>query len=137
MVRMFVVLLTLSLSTFWIFSHYFWDVVDEVDDGIVNNVDTFGFTFNEIRVRVDIWIWMLCEHLVIVGLAVVVFLQEQRYRKATSVFLGLQLVDTVGFVLTYEDPLKYLPFTFNEVKILIFAITIANELRPWKTNAKE
>lgn len=136
--RLFIVLLTLSLSTFWLFAHYFWDVVDEVDDGIVNYVDTVGFAFNEIRIRVDTWIWMLCEHLVIVGLSVVLFLQERVYRKAMAVFLGLQLIDTIGWLLFYDDPLKDWPFTFNELKIGIFLLVVINEILPlWKTRESD
>lgn len=120
------------------FSHYFWDVVDEVDDGIVNNVDTFGFWFNEIRVRVDIWIWMLCEHLVIVGLSVVIFLQERLYLKPMAVLLGLQVIDTIGWLLFYDDPLKNWPITFNQLKIGIFLLAVVNEILPlWKTKKNQ
>lgn len=131
--RLFILLLTLSLSTCWMFAHYFWDVVDETDDGIENNVDTFGFAFNEIRIRVDTWIWMLGEHLVIVGLAVVIFLQEREYVKPMAVFVGLQVIDTIGWLLFYDDPLKDWPFSFNQLKIGIFLLAVLNEILPlWK-----
>lgn len=115
------------------FTHYFFDVDDT--DGYV---DTVGFLLDPVRIRVDTYIWMLCEHLVIVGLALVAALQELRYRRAVWVFVFLQGIDTVGWLLAYDDPLENWSLTFNEVKIVVFLIAIANELRPlWKTNAKE
>lgn len=130
MIRLFLLLFVLSLSTFFMFTHYFFDVDDS--DG---KVDTIGFWLNPIRIRADTYIWMLCEHLVIVGLAVVAVLQEGRYKKAVMVFVFLQGIDTVGWLLAYDDLLKDLPFTFNEVKIVIFIFTIGNELL-WNTTGK-
>lgn len=123
MVRLFILLLTLSLSTFFLF---------------VSSEVKVGFLLSDVVLSLDTFVWMLCEHLVIVGLALVVYLQEQRYKKAVVVFLGLQLIDTFGWLLAYDDILKDLPFTFNELKIVIFFVAIVNEKYPlWKTNEKK
>lgn len=120
--RLFIILFTLSCSTFFLF---------------VPKEGEIGFLFSDIVLTPDQYVWMLCEHLVIVGLALVVFLQEQKYKKAMAVFLGLQVADTVGWVLTYDDPMKGLPLTFNEVKIILFLFVIVYELQPlWKMKGR-
>lgn len=119
MVRLFILLLTLSLSVVFLF---------------FSKTKRIGFPFSDVILSLDTWVWMFSEHLVIVGLSVVLFLQERVYRKAIAVFLGLQLVDTIGWLLFYDDPLKDWPFTFNEVKIVIFLLAIVNDL--WKTRER-
>lgn len=122
MIRLSILLLTLSLSVVFLF---------------FSKTKKIGFAFSEVELAVDTWVWMLCEHLVIVGLAIVILLQEVRYRKAIMAYLGLQLVDTIGWMLFYDDPLKDWPFTFNELKIGIFLLAVINELSLWKTNEKK
>lgn len=122
MVRLFIILFTLSCSTFFLF---------------VPTEGEIGFLLSDIKLAPDTYVWMLCEHLVIVGLAVVIVLQERTYFKSAFVFLGLQMIDTIGWIIAYDDPLKDLPFTFNEVKIVIFFLAIVNEKYPlWKTREK-
>lgn len=121
--RLFIILFTLSCSTFFLF---------------VSKEGEIGFLFSDIVLKPDTYVWMLCEHLVIVGLAVVIFLQEREYKKPMAVFLGLQVIDTISWLLFYDDPLKDWPFTFNQLKIGIFLLVVVNEILPlWKTNEKD
>jgi hypothetical protein len=103
-------------------------------DFVIPNETPVGFLFNEIEIRADTYVWMLFEHLVIVGLSVVLFLQERKYVRAVAVFLGLQVIDTIGWILFYEDPLKDWPFSFNQLKIGIFLLAVINEMNLWKKN---
>lgn len=120
--RLFILLLTLSFSVFFKF--------------IPTDVKV-GFLLSDVVLFLDTYIWMLCEHLVIVGLALVAMLQEHKYKKAFIVYLFLQGIDTIGFVLAYGDPLEGFVITFNQLKIAIFGLAIFNELRPqWKTSEK-
>jgi len=121
MVRLSVLLLTLSLSVVFLF---------------FSKTKRIGFAFSEVELTLDTYVWMLCEHLVIVGLAVVVLLQERIYRKAISVYLGLQAVDTIGWMLFYEDPLKNWPFSFNQLKIAIFFLVVVNEMNLWTRKSR-
>lgn len=125
--RLFILLLTLSLSCAWIV------LPNKFTDEKEGENHKIGFVLDPIRIRVDTYVWMLCEHLVIVGQALVIFRQEKIFLRAMAVYLGLQLVDTIGWVLAYDDPLKGLPMTFNETKIFIFLAVILIELYPlWK-----
>lgn len=122
MIRLSILLLTLSLSVVFLF---------------FSKTKKIGFAFSEVELAVDTWVWMLCEHLVIVGLAIVILLQEVRYRKAIMAYLGLQLVDTIGWMLFYEDPLMNWPVSFNQLKIAIFFVVVVNELNLWKTKSQK
>lgn len=122
MVRLFILLLTLSLSVVFLF---------------FSKTKRIGFAFSEVELTLDTWVWMLSEHLVIVGLSVVLFLQERVYRKAIAVFLGLQGIDTIGWILFYEDPLKGWPVSFNQLKILVFSLGIINEMNLWPTKNRK
>jgi hypothetical protein len=125
--RLFILLLTLSLSCAWVV------LPDKYTDKEEGENHKIGFVLDPIRIRVDTYVWMLCEHLVIVGQAFVIFRQERVFLRAMAVYLGLQAVDTIGWVLAYDDPLKGLPFTFNVAKIFIFLAVIIIELYPlWK-----
>lgn len=123
--RRFILLFTLSCSTFWLWlpAKYRGESGDNY---------SIGFIFDDTRIRVDTYVWMLCEHVVIIALAVVLLLQETRYRFSVSCFLLLQIADTVGWVLSYDDPLQQTGFRFNELKIVLFIFAIITESL-WKT----
>lgn len=124
--RLFILLFIMSMSNFFLFVDWF-----------IPNETLIGFPFDEIEIRADTYVWMLCEHLVIVGLAVVLFIQEKEYKRPIAVFLGLQVIDTIGWLLFYDDPLKDWPFTFNQLKIGIFLLAVLNEMIPlWKRKSQ-
>lgn len=126
--RRFILLFCLSCSTFWL-------ILPAKYRGESGEKYSIGFLFDDIRIRVDTYTWMLCEHVVIVALAVVILMQETRYKLSVSIFLLLQLADTVGWVLSYDDPLIETGFTFNELKIVLFIFAIIIESL-WKTKRK-
>jgi len=126
--RRFVLLFALSCSTIWV-------ILPEKYRGESGNNYSLGFLFDEIRVRVDTYTWMLCEHLVIVALAVVILLQETKYRFSVTVFLFLQIADTVGWMLFYDDPLADFYIRFNQLKIVLFFLAIIIE-QLWKRTTR-
>lgn len=95
-----------------------------------------GFLLNdEMKLHYDAYVWLLGDKLVVVGIVYVLYLVEPRYRQALAVFLAIQIVDTVCWILNYSDPFK--PLTFNILKIAIFLVAIINERAPlWKKKDK-
>lgn len=90
---------------------------------------------DKIKLQTDTYVWLLCDKIVVVGIVYVLYLVEPRYRQALTVFLAIQIVDTVCWVLNYSDPFK--PLTFNILKIAIFLVAIINERAPlWKKKDK-
>jgi len=127
-VRRFILLFALSCSTFWL-------CLPEKYRGESGEKYTIGFLFDDIRIRVDTYTWMLCEHLVIVALTVYILIQERTYRFTASFFLFLQIADTIGWVLSYDDPLMETQFTFNILKIVLFIFAIIIET-VWNTTTR-
>jgi hypothetical protein len=85
-----------------------------------------GFLLNdEITLHYDAYAWLLGDKLVVVGIVYVLYLVEPRYRQSMAVFLAIQIVDTICWILNYSDPFK--PLTFNILKIVIFLYSILNE----------
>ncbi len=119
--RLYILLLTLAISTIFLFM----PVGGEV-----------GFLLNDkVKLQIDTYVWLLCDKIVVVGIVYVLYLVEPRYRQSMAVFLAIQIVDTVCWILNYSDPFK--PLTFNILKIVIFLVAIINERAPlWKTKGK-
>lgn len=87
-----------------------------------------GFILNdEVKLQIDTYVWLLCDKIVVVGIVYVLYLVEPRYRQSLAVFLAIQIVDTVCWILNYIDPFQ--PVTFNILKIVIFLYAISNEKR--------
>lgn len=110
-VRLYILLLTLALSTVFLFVPASGEV---------------GFVLNDkVKLQADTYVWLLCDKIVVVGIVYVLYLVEPRYRQSLAVFLAIQIVDTVCWILNYSDPFK--PLTFNILKIVIFLYSIINE----------
>lgn len=112
-IRLYILLLTLAISTIFLFVPASGEV---------------GFILNdEVKLQIDTYVWLLCDKIVVVGIVYVLYLVEPRYRQSLAVFLAIQIVDTVCWILNYIDPFQ--PVTFNILKIVIFLYAIANEKR--------
>lgn len=120
--RLYILLLTLAVSTFFLFVPASGEV---------------GFLMNDkIKLQTDTYVWLLCDKIVVIGIVWVLYLVEPIHRTALAVFLAIQIVDTICWVLNYSDPFK--PLTFNILKIVIFSVAIINERAPlWNTKGKD
>lgn len=89
-----------------------------------------GFILNpDVKLSYNQYFWFLCEHLIMVALAAIILDEAQTHKRLLAVFLFLQIASFVGFILSYDDPLKKYVITFNILKLVIFLCAIAFEFR--------
>lgn len=102
----------------------------------VPHIGKIGFILNpEVTLSYNQYFWMLGEHLIMVVLAAIIWDESQDYKDLTLVFLWIQVVDTIAFILSYDDPLKDYFLSFNFLKLLLFGFAIGIHL--WKIRSKE
>ena len=88
-----------------------------------------GFLYSDVVLDVEMWFYFLFEHLVPVILAIVILELEPRYRIAVTVFLVIQIIDTLDYILFYgERWTPYLP-TWNVLKVGIMGLAIFIDMR--------
>lgn len=123
MIKIWTLLLILAIST--LFIH-------------VPHEGQIGFILNpEVKLSYNQYIWMLCEHLIMIALAAVILDESADHRNLLMVFLWIQIVDLFAFVLAYTDPLKQYVITFNVLKLIIFLLAIViDRWKPWKQELK-
>jgi hypothetical protein len=106
-------LLTLTISTFFIH---------------VPHIGAIGFVLNpEVTLSYNQYFWMLCEHLIMVILALIIREESRDYRRLVEVYVMLQVLDVFAFILAYDDPFKDYYISFNMMKIIVFILAIAIE----------
>ena len=109
-------LLTLAISS--IFMH-------------VPHVGKVEFVLNpEVTLSYNQYFWMLCEHLIMVILALIIWDESDKYRDVIFVYVLIQIADTIAYMLAYNDPLKNYAITWNIGKTLVFGFAIA--YNKWK-----
>ena len=92
-----------------------------------------GFPFSDMRLHADTYVYFVMEHVIKVLLVVVIWELESRYRFAITVLLGLEVIDLIDFVLTYNTPwLKYV--SINTFKTAVFGLAVVYEKH--KSNGK-
>lgn len=77
------------------------------------------------------WIYFLFERLVVVGFAGVILLDATEYRDSLTVYLWIEIMDTVFYLLFYDDPFAGI-VPWNVIKLGIFIVAIG--LEKWKTS---
>jgi hypothetical protein len=91
---------------------------------LINPTGQIGFPFSDMVLSSENYFYYLFEHLVPVLLSVVILELEPKYRLAVTVFLIIQIIDTLDYVLFYgERWTPYLP-TWNVLKVGIMGLTI-------------
>lgn len=65
-----------------------------------------------------------------VAFALIIYDESPDYKRVLLIFVWLQIFDAIGFVLSYDDPLKDYILNFNILKLTIFILAIALEI--WK-----
>lgn len=84
-----------------------------------------GFWLNQdVVLSYNQYFWMLCEHLIMVFLAFIIWDEAVMYRKILFVFFLITIADVVAFILSYDDPLKDYIITWNVTKTAIFGASI-------------
>src|SRR5688500_10550508 len=111
--KIWLLLLNLTISTFFI------HVPHKESIGIVLKTDV-TISYNQ-------YFWMLCEHLIMIILALIIREESRDYRRLVEVYVMLQVSDVFAFILAYDDPFKDYYISFNMMKIIVFILAIAIE----------
>lgn len=91
---------------------------------------TVEFPFSDQTLTVETYLYFLFEHLTVLILAIVIFSMATQYQYAYKIFVIIQVIDTVDYVLTYGEPWNFLPVSWNVIKVFIFSSIVAYEI--WK-----
>lgn len=139
MTRLYLLLLTLSLSTFFLFvpdtgpDRYKMYQCPECKKMV--EVDTYllpqdseliaFFPLNPGRkLFSDTYVFLLFVNVVVVLLAVVILIGETEYVNAMRIYLIIACVDLLFYLLSYGDPFDEIIITWNFCKLLIFGLTV-------------
>lgn len=82
------------------------------------------FPFNDKKLFPDTYCFLLFEHVILVLLAVVIWQLETEFTGPVVVYLAIQSIDLLFFVLSYGEPFRSIPITWNISKTLIFLFAI-------------
>lgn len=132
-------LLTLSLSSVFLFMpDYGPDRYKEYNhEGKIIIVDTWKlpedkdkfsfFPFSKVKLFPDTYAFLFFEHVILVLLSLVIWQNETRYVVPVIVYFAIQSVDLMFFVLSYGEPFKSIPITWNISKTMIFLFSIMTQ----------
>jgi hypothetical protein len=80
------------------------------------------------------FVWMSTTYLFPIAFIAIILDETQEKKNLVRVFLLLTIADFVGFLLSYDDPLKDYVITFNILKLVIFISAIA--LDEWNQSTR-
>jgi hypothetical protein len=86
MSRLALLLTTLALSVAFVF----------VDP---NGPEKSFFPFSDTKIHADTYVYSLCEHIILILLALVIHELEPKYRLAVTAFLVIHIIDTLDYIL--------------------------------------
>lgn len=119
--KIYMLLLTLSISTLFLY---------------VPHKGEIGFLLNpEIKLSYNQYFWAFCEHLIMIIFALIIWDESNDYKNLLLLFVWIQILDTLGFVLSYSDPLRGYVITFNWLKLFVFSLAIFIET--WKHKRRD
>lgn len=115
--RLLLLLLSLSFSTVFIFTP--------------DTEPKDYFLFSDQKLTLETHLFFLFEHLILMTLALALYIGADRYRTAFFVYLVVQSLDTLIYILAYGT-FKFadIPVSWNFMKVFIFSLAIINEV--WK-----
>jgi hypothetical protein len=88
------------------------------------------FLLSDKKVTPEWYVYYLVESLIIIIFALYMRLESNEYKIYTTLFLALQIIELIDFILTYNMVWFYykkLPITFNVIKVLVFGSLLAYE----------
>ena len=90
-----------------------------------------GFPFSDMTLSYKQYAYSLMEHLIRLVLALAILVEATQYRTALKVFVLIECVEVLDYVLTYGEPwFDSKVFTWNTIKVGMFITAIAYER--WK-----
>lgn len=140
--RLYLLLLTLSFSTWFLFvpdygpDRYKRYYVNELGKEII--IDTYSLADDQHKVAFfplkpgrkmfpDTYVFLLSFHLITLIMSIVILMGEQDHKPAVSVFICLEVIDLTFYLLTHGEPFENITLRWNIVKIIIFGMAILNE----------
>jgi hypothetical protein len=118
--KLYLILLTLAFSTIFLLT----PITDPID----------FFPFSDQMLTFEMWLYFLFERLIVVILALVILLDSTEFKNTLTVFLWIEIMDTVFYLLFYDDPFM-LVLPWNSVKLGIFIFSIG--LEKWMQSTNE
>lgn len=99
------------------------------------------FPFSNIEITRDTYWYFLFEHIILVMFAVDRLLISKKFRTALIIFVMIQVIDTVDYLLFYGQTwffIGYMPINWNILKVVFFTLAIMNEIiifyeQKWKS----
>lgn len=91
----------------------------------VPHVGEIDFILNDkVTLSYNQFVWMCTTYLFPIAFIAIILDETQEKKNLVRVFLFLTVADFVGFLLSYDDPLKDYVITFNILKLIIFILSI-------------
>lgn len=118
--KLYLILLTLAFSTIFLLT----PITEPID----------FFPFSDQMLTFEMWLYFLFERLSVVILALVILLDSTEFKNSLTVFLWIEIMDTVFYLLFYDDPFM-LVLPWNSVKLGIFIFSIG--LEKWMQSTNE
>jgi hypothetical protein len=118
--KLYLILLTLAFSTIFLLT----PITEPID----------FFPFSDQMLTFEMWLYFLFERLIVVILALVILLDSTEFKNTLTVFLWIEIMDTVFYLLFYDDPFM-LVLPWNSVKLGIFIFSIG--LEKWMQSTNE
>lgn len=117
MIKLLLLLLTLSLSTVFIFTP--------------DTEPKDYFLFSDQKLTLETHLFFLFEHLILVILAIAIYIDSTKYKNAVFVYIVIQILDTLIYLLAYGNlSFADIPITWNFIKVSVFFLAILAEV--WK-----
>lgn len=86
------------------------------------------FPFSTVQLSMDTWFYFLFEKVIVLILAIVILNDTTVHRGALWIFVIIQCVEIIDYLLFYGEPWsKNIP-SWNILKVVIFGLAIAVEL---------
>lgn len=87
-----------------------------------------GFLFCDGEIRIKDWTYFLWEHWIIITMAWIIVAEATTHRFALQVFLWIQIVDLVDFLLTFNNPWFGITWlSMNTIGMAAFGLAILKE----------
>lgn len=87
-----------------------------------------GFLFSDVVLSYKQWVYSLMEHVVRLIMAIAILVGASQYRTALKVFVLIEFIEILDYVLTYGEPwFDSKIFTWNTIKVGMFGMAMLYE----------
>ena len=84
-----------------------------------------GFPFSDMVLNADTYVYFLFEHIILIILSWIIY--DRTKDNIVLLYLIIQMLDTLDYLLTYGEPWFRTILTWNTIKVGIFGIAILYE----------